>query len=198
MRALVSSVEASIEPTGCLGECGNGPNVAVETHDSVRVSIEKHIDSVEQAVKLLKRLKFDVNEEILRAAVEKEKGDFLMLKGTEANAGEHYERAIDSLKFAKLSSNKWVSQYKIAILCNWAQSLVKISAHERALLLVNKAIEMQPENIAAWKWKAQAHEGLRQFHTAKQCWEMWGKLSGRIDEARKQINRFTGWRAWFS
>eukprot|EP00178_Gracilaria_changii_P007338 TRINITY_DN233_c0_g1_i1.p1 TRINITY_DN233_c0_g1~~TRINITY_DN233_c0_g1_i1.p1 ORF type:complete len:254 (-),score=26.02 TRINITY_DN233_c0_g1_i1:1643-2404(-) len=196
MRVLVSNTEASIEPTGCLGECGNGPNVAITSTDATR--IEKHIDSVEQTVRLLERLKFEVDEDMVVVAAEKEKGDISMLKGEPVSAGAHYEKAIRLIAKAGSSSKKLLKQYETAILCNWAQSLVKTSNHKSALSLANKAIDIHADCVAAWKWKARAHEGMRQFDKAKQCWEVWGKLSGKTDEAIENIKRCTGWRWWFS
>ncbi|KAI0565291.1 hypothetical protein FGB62_19g127 [Gracilaria domingensis] len=185
MRALVSNAGASIEPTGCLGECGNGPNVAIETCDSVHVSIEKHIDCVEQAVGLLGRLKFDIDERMILVAEEKERGDLKMVKGMVGCAGEHYENAIDLMDRSESPSSARSVQFRNAILCNWAQSLVKNSGNEKALSLVNEAIEAQADCVAAWKWKAVAQEGKGELDMAKEKLEDVGKAFWENGGSRK-------------
>ncbi|PXF47659.1 hypothetical protein BWQ96_02521 [Gracilariopsis chorda] len=196
LRAIVPESEPYIIPAGCLGECGNGPNVVVDTHEPMGAYVQTHISSLNKAVELLTKLQFQVDEQILIAAREKEQGDDLLRADKELDAVLHYEKALAHVNNCDESTQMRVQDFTIAILCNSAQSSVNTSAYRKALSLVNNVIEIQPQCASAWKWKARAHEGLRDFNMASSSWKMWGKLSGKHDEAKKQISRFTGWRAF--
>lgn len=196
LRAITPESEPYIAPSGCLGECGKGPNVAVETDESMGAYIQTHVNCLNAAVKLLKQLQFQVDEQILVAAREKEQGDNLLRADRESEAVYHYEKALDLINNCGESTKTRAQDFSLAIICNWAQSLVNTSAYREALSLLNDALDVQPQCVSAWKWKARAHEGLRDFNMANSSWEMWGKLSGKSEEAKKQIRRFTGWRAF--
>lgn len=179
---LLSDNAPSVQVTecGCLGECGNGPNVVT----NAAKTIHNHITAVDDILPLLSS-HVTPDEQIIQALHTKEQADRLISHNHSkfsAQAAQMYETVTELVP---------QGEFLVSVLCNWSAALLESGQAQRALLVANDAVDKDHARLSAWKRKAQAHEHLHQYDDAMNAWTIWGRLGNahNQNEAAKSIQR---------
>lgn len=191
LRSLTHGSDAvQITPTGCLGECGNGPNVSVcPFNGTLNGRIVKGQRSVNTIVELLSRIHFVPDKTIVEALLLKERADGLLSKRCFEEAVKLYDTALQLLDDKRNGENK----LRVRLLCNRSACLLDAGLMKEALKCANEAVDLDSVNGAAWRRKALAHAGLRENKKAVDAWELWGKIENKEKEAKKEIDKLERW-----
>lgn len=176
--------EITVEASGCLGECGNGPNVGISYHAELP-RIQTGVKTLDDAVSLIRSFGHTPSTALLEALQSKDRGDRLLNDGDAQGALTAYNSALAVLE----SRPRLLSR----VLCNRSAAFREMKLGQEALRDANEAVEIEPSLAGAWKRKAQAHESLKDTDMAIQGWKMWGKLSGQKKEAERKVRKLKGW-----
>lgn len=172
--------------TGCLGECGQGPNAVLKIAGE-RPQMLHGVRTVHAVGNLLTRAEIWPDDKAVSTIEMKHKADVLLQRDEYAEAILAYRDAADGLQEC--------ADLYVSVLCNWSCALLRSGDLQEALRVANLAVERQAGRPAAWRRKAEAHERLKETDFAVSAWEMWGKLEGRVEDAAKFIRRCQR-RAW--
>ena len=179
-----------ITATGCLGECGNGPNIAVCPFNSASNGrIVKGQRSVNTTVELLSRINFIPDKTIIEALLLKERADDLLSQKLFEEAVKYYDSALQLIDDKRIKKDR----LKVRLLCNRSAGLLESGLIEEALKCANEAVDLDSVNGGAWRRKALAHTGLKEKKKAAEAWTIWGKIENRKKEASKEINKLERW-----
>lgn len=170
-------------PTGCLGECGSGPNATATSASIAIPTITKRLRTAHAVKNFLNSVGCDVNSENFDAAQRKEAADAQLQKGDAPAAAKLYAEAATVLQHT--------GSLYISTLCNWSAALLQSGLSHEALDIANSAVDSDASRPAAWRRKAQAHEACKQIDSAISAWTMAGRLSasGDAEEARRNVQR---------
>lgn len=176
-------------PTGCLGECGSGPNATATSASIAIPTISKRLRTAHSVKNFLNSIGCDVENANFDAAQAKEAADTQLQKGNPSAAASLYSKAATVLQ-------RTGSLY-ISTLCNWSAALLQSGLPQEALEIANSAVDADTSRPAAWRRKAQAHEACKQIDSAISAWTMAGRLStsGDAEEAKRSVRRLK--RPWF-
>lgn len=198
----------SVAKTGCLGECGCGPNVAISLSDSSPGRVTLGVRTASEIRALLDSLpssmrprydEQDAVRAVLDAAVARD----------DAEAYVAADRPADAL--AAFEAAARCEALRAASLCNASWAAGEIDEWQRALTLANDAVDADPGRPAVWRRKAEAHAALvaaengtqrqgEERQKAIDAWQMWGQLAGQEKKADRQIAALQpkgGWRLPF-
>lgn len=82
-------------------------------------------------------------------------------------------------------------------LVNRARAWAELGRAEDALRDAKTAVDVDAKHTGAWRRLAECYEALREWEAAESAWDVWGRLSGSEEEARRRIGRMGGWTRWF-
>lgn len=213
LTALLNSTEddASVAPhlctTGCLGECGNGPNSLVVL-DPLPPRLITGLRSASSVANLLQRLGASVDKRALYALSSKDDGDALQARRDYRGAVRAYREALDAFPPACSDVDGGVEgnsprdgdeyeraqafdELRVATLCNLSSALLLKGETGAALHAACEAVDRDTGRAAGWRRKAEAHAKLGEKEAAVEAWQIWGRLSGSDVEAEKQVRRLT-------
>lgn len=179
INAISSSTTA--RSTGCLGECGNGPNVIVSSAPISTSKITKNVRTTRSVVHFLQSNACKLDPVALSGIQLKDAADAQLTDGKADNAIALYQKAADTLC-------RFPSMY-VATLCNYSAALIKRGKPFEALDVANQAVDSDSGRAAAWRRKAQAHEACNQIDLAISAWTVVGKLSGTVEETQRHIRK---------
>lgn len=180
VRALSSSA-IKVCATGCLGECGCGPNAIAVSQSIVVPTIAKRLRSAQAVKNFLNSVGCQVEPTSFDAVNLKEVADTQLQAGKAAAAASLYPEAAKALQ-------QFPSLY-ISTLCNWSAALVECGRPQDALEIANSAVDADTSRLSAWRRKAQAHEACNQVDFAISAWTVAGRLSGNLNEAQRNVRR---------
>lgn len=168
-------------PTGCLGECGSGPNATAISSSIAVPTITKRLRTAHSVKTFLNSIGCQVEPANFDAAELKETADTKLQAGNAAAAADLYSKAATVLQ--------QTGSLYVSILCNWSAALVESGQPQEALQVANWAVDAETSRPAAWRRKAQAHEACKQIDSAVSAWTVVGRLSGQPDEAKRNVRR---------
>ena len=193
---LLSSTSIDVHECGCLGECGNGPNIQMLD----RRKVSKHVESIDDILLLLEKCHLTPTDQTIRVVRSKLHADSLLVDHKEpAQAAQIYASLIDS-------STLLAGVFRVSILCNFSKALLQAGELGLALRTANQAVDEETTRVNAWKRKAEAHEMLDDYDSAIQAWIVWGKLHNSreyqyeaqniIRKLEKKRKRKQRWKLW--
>lgn len=168
----------SVGESGCLGECGGGPN-AVLSVTGTPSRVVHGLHTVSAASTTLRSVGVEPDGAMSSAVALKERADAALLQGQHFDAASLYKEATDALRN--------VPTLYVSTLCNWSKALAAMGDAKHALNVANDAIDCDPSRSAAWRRKAEAHQLAGELDAASSAWTVWGRLTGRQDEASRNI-----------
>lgn len=178
MLAALGRDRCAVDETGCLGECGKGPNTVVFEPGN-RPKIVRGIQSSTAACSLLRGIAVAPEDEVVSAIRLKEQADEAQINGDFSRAVSVYR---DAAKYLRP-----FPQLYLATLCNWSKALVSAGDANKAVAVANQAVDFDPSRHTAWRRKAEAHQVAGERDAAMAAWDTWGRLSGRNEEAKRNV-----------
>lgn len=128
---------AEIHTCGCLGECGNGPNVGV-TSSTFSPFIRKHVHNINAAAELVREACGGLNDEATRVLA----------------LGDAYKRGdLDRMQ-------DFVGKDEVGVMgLVWlGKRLMERGELGKADEMINRALEVEQGNVEAWKLKMKVME----------------------------------------
>lgn len=189
---LRNDVSISVEKVGCLGECGNGPNVGIcqkGMPPTIESGLREPVLVVEFAERIAGR---KLDEKLCSGLLRKDEGNVQFLSGDLSGALSSYTTAVVLLR-------EFSAHLTSLVLCNRSAVLLELGDVEKSLADANAAIDLEGGLAVAWKRKGLAHEALVQRESAIAALQMWVRLEGTKSskqEADKRIKAL-GRRRWF-
>lgn len=149
LQAICKECDAiSLLECGCLGLCGDGPNIGVNEQGSLP-RIQKGVRNVTCMHDLLSALNVEIDNNTLHALQIKASADDLFVEEHNADAIQLYTEALDILGSAH-------PRICAKILSNRSAALNKESRYEESLSDAIQATKSNPLLATAWLRKAQA------------------------------------------
>lgn len=171
LAALLSTAapRATSSDVGCLGECGQGPNVGV-TPGGATPFIQPAQRTVAAVVAMLADLDLHPAEALVAALQDKERADAHFTAGRLDDAVAAYARAAAALHVCP--------RLESAARANWAAALLEMGQVDDALRQANQAVDCAADGVGAWKRKMDAHERRGEREMAVKCGEVLMRLVG--------------------
>lgn len=168
------------QSTGCLGECGTGPNVGCTSTGEITHGV---ID-VHTSTQLLQSHGFHINH-VSQAAL-------ALVDGTD-NVSD--EEAGNALETAANALRKW-SEIRVPVLVLSSQKFLTAGLAQRAADVAEAALEINARAAPAWLAAAKAWQNIDEERAAR-AWRAWGRAAGKRDEGERQARKLERGAAWF-
>jgi len=186
LRALETALDAvTVQEIGCLGECGDGPNV----YDGHRK--RRGIRGIRDVLGLLSELGCDpVSMEqielwglVVDAILAKEDGDRAFVDGQLADAVAHYSRAMEALESRDGES---VERLAAAVRLNRVRAVLDSGLIDGVADDVNQVVDRFPGNAKAWLLKGRFHLRVGDVDLADAAMEVTLRLDRSLEDQVKR------------